>query len=806
MRILILIIGILIQTVFASAADARVQLREITKQEGLDTTRLALRFSQVPVYRLETSGQRVDLFLSDTEGDSSLTSLPEDGKVVRILLGQQEQLLLTSFLLRTVPENVKVLTSKGSDELVLELYWGDHRSPARLAIASKLRGVPTVQADGTTIRLGEGTGYREEWRQFFSGFETPLVVPLPLQYTLPPLPLVLYQPLTDGAAGAELLAGLEESQAGRWDAALVIFKRIPVDQLQGVDREAFEVFYGEALVRSNNSPLAKGVLERFLESYPDSVLRGRVRYLLGYVCALSGHPYEAAYQLSLLNKEAGEKEYYRQIGGLMQAEIDLATGQPEKSIETLETSVFPQSVAGIRTRRLADAFAAVGRSSDALRLYRQVEKEVSNWSEVPRSLSLLAEVLYREKEYAESVRRYTDLLNLVEGDEGKSLALFAQGRGKMRSGDFEAASILLQNVTNYWPDTEGSRRAQLLLLDQEVLADLGGHGEKAIPLLSEISLKAASREIREEAAFKRLLLNIVTQPGLDSIKGCEGFLRQYGQGRYKVYAEGLLNEILPQVIGDLIAAEEYLDALVVVEKHRHRLVAGAANQSFLQDLCSAFRRLGLLDKAANVYFYMLDAYQGQPAEEPFYLPLVQVLDQQGDARLALEYADRYLARYPAGGDRSGILFLKVEALNNQGRNEEAAKILTSDGLPQTLELDLLAGKVFQSLNQPEQVEFFLSRALVDQTIRQAHPAAAIWLAESLFQLKKWGRAWSLYQELLANETFSDQARYRSAQILLIQEKKDEALKILQLLVEEGKNPQWQKVAESALLSEQTKEL
>jgi tetratricopeptide (TPR) repeat protein len=796
--------GLFFQLVFASFADAGALLREITKQEVLNTTQLKLKFSELPAYRLENSGQRVDLFLDETEGDPALNGLPEDGKVVRILLGQHRKELMASFLLRSVPESVKVLTNVEAAQLILELSWSAERTPRRLAIASKLRGELRVQRDGTTLKLGAQTSCLEHWQTFFSDYKSPLNLPVPLTYTLSPLPRLLYQPLQGGALGDALLAGIELSHHERWNDALLVFQRIPVVSLQGVDREAFLVFYAESLVRVNQNAEAHRILEAFCKEYANSAILARARYLLGYLCAVLGRPYDAFFQLSLLNKEAEDKAYYIQIGSLLQSELELAVGRPEKSLEILNAQTFPAAVAHTRARRQADALAGLGRYGEALPKYRSLEEGTSSWGRIPFSLALLAETLYQENAYLESVARYTELLNQIDEAERISQVLFAQGRGLLRFGNVKEATIRLREVSSYWPETEGSHRARLLLLDQEILADQEGRRQQAVPLLYEIAGKTKSREVREEATFKRLLLNILLRAGLDSIQACEEFLKQFGQGRYGSDAEGLLSEILPQVIHELIAGEDYLEALVLVEKHRQRLVTGPTNQSFLLDLGAAFRQFGLLDKAANVYFYLLDAFKGQPAEESFFLPLVQVLGEQGDYRLILEYADRYLARYPVGRDLSGILLLKVEALHDQGRNAEAAKVLTSAGLPQSLELDLLAGKVFWELNQPVQSDLFFARALADSNVRQEYPDAAILLAESLFQLKKWGRALALYRELLSAEGFSDQARYRSAQILLIQGQKVEALKFFRVLAEEGKSPQWQKVARGALLSEQTK--
>lgn len=801
MRYIIATVFLLFMYATGGQAQAKVELRDITKEEGVSATRLILHFSEKPSYRLEPSGQRIDLFLSDTDG-GSLKNLPEDGKVVRILLGQQERMLMASFLLRAIPKKVKVLTDARDPRLVLELTWDKSRGPSRPAITSKLKSPSQVRGAEAVSKITKGEDFGNQWQTFCLDHEAPLQVPVPVRYSLPPLPRLVFNPIATGEIGDNLLSGLKEWQQGSWSKARDAFEKISYDKLRGVDREAFPLLYGEVLIRVGAGRTAEAVLEAFFQDFPESFLRARAQYLLSYLCAAMGKPYESGYQLSCLLGEVGDAEYYRQLANLLQAEVDLATARYEKALAALG-AVVPQGLATVRDRRKADVLVATGKYAEALQLYQALDSSVKAWGAYPHSLSQLAEALYRQQDFSASAKRYAELAEVVESDEEKGLASFGYARGMLRAGQVDEAVAVLKDVAESFSATEGGQRAKLMLLDQEIIAAPGEKGFMQMLAFQQLGITAGTRELREEAAFKHVLLTVLQATDLSAMNALEAFVSQNQNGRFKEYAEALLTDVLPEIIQTLIRNEQYFNALLLVEKHRHLLAGGSVKTDFLVDLGNAFQTMGLMEKAAKVYFFMLDAYQGLPGEEPFYLPLVQVLYEDGKSRLTLEYADRYFERFPNGAQRSLVLALKFRTLFEQRDFEGAAKILTSGGLEPSQTFDLMAGTVFWELNRLDKVEEVLSPALSKPEDRRKHPQLTFYLAEALFQRGKLKQALPLYQELDSEEPMADQASYRRAQIALQSGQKEEALNLFRELAEKGKNTQWKIAAEGAVLAEQS---
>ena len=100
------------------------------------------------------------------------------------------------------------------------------------------------------------------------------------------------------------------------------------------------------------------------------------------------------------------------------------------------------------------------------------------------------------------------------------------------------------------------------------------------------------------------------------------------------------------------------------------------------------------------------------------------------------------------------------------------------------------------------VEKYLAR-LMDEDLQEAIPAEVFIRAEALYQRGLLLEALPFYQFLVQQDSYSDQATYRNAQIHLDTGKTDKALNLLQGLTEKGNSPLWRKMAAETLAINKT---
>ena len=148
---------LLLWPLLAGAADTT--LLGITKGTGITSTQLVLELTALPVYRMTTSGQRLDLLLSRTAAAGTVGRLPEDDVIVKVLLAQRGEDLMVSFLLRRAPTRALATTLPGQGRITLDLIWDQEQSATRPAIAFAIPGLPGVRPNGATATPGLHSSY-----------------------------------------------------------------------------------------------------------------------------------------------------------------------------------------------------------------------------------------------------------------------------------------------------------------------------------------------------------------------------------------------------------------------------------------------------------------------------------------------------------------------------------------------------------------------------------------------------------------------------------------------------------------------
>src|SRR6056297_2385561 len=113
----------------ALPAKGATTVTGIQKQEDPSRTRVTVMLSQPVDFSLDSSGQRIDLRLSETDSDPTLQALPEDGTVVRMTLIRRHNDLVVSILMRRTPRRVSAETLENPARIVVDIEWvGDDAS------------------------------------------------------------------------------------------------------------------------------------------------------------------------------------------------------------------------------------------------------------------------------------------------------------------------------------------------------------------------------------------------------------------------------------------------------------------------------------------------------------------------------------------------------------------------------------------------------------------------------------------------------------------------------------------------------
>lgn len=758
---------------------------------GTVSTQLLLELSALPAYRLTTSGQRLDLLLSNTSAVGSLGRLPEDDVVVKVLLAQRGPDLMVSFLLRRPPTLAQAATLPGVGRITIDLSWDQVQNTARPAIAFSIPGLPFARANGATAGTGVRSAYAGRWEAFFREYRSPLKISVPLRHQLPALPEYPFR-----QAGGELGIALESlAQGGDWAKAMSGLQQLAPKVPAGGEGEAhFLALQAEALLRTGTGEQAKGVLKRLLAGPLPAPLQERVAYLQAFAQAATGRADLARSALA-----ASTDSRLRPYALLLRAELALATGDARSALAALDGSdvSWPEALQSRRERRRADALAGSGDGAAALASYRQLLERPQELAACAFSLNQAAQVFAGAGDDRSALKLYAMLGADLSLDGGtRALAQVAEALLLIQLGEEQRAKTILWKQVDS-PYVEAGGRSRLKLFDFDILA--GGEMERrrASAAYGEVASSGAQRSLREEAALKQALALYLANDLPASIAAAGRFVRDFGGGVLAPEGQALLREMVPQQIASAIANKDDLQALVLVEQYRSLLVDDAMTGPLLLELGRATTRLGLFERACKLYLYLLDSAAGRPEEENYYLPFLETAFDRGELDLLRTYALRYLTRFPKGKDRARVFYLQVRAMQQSQDLEGAATLLKSPQRPKDEALELLATEIFWKLERYAEVASCFGGPSQQPV---AGPAAGLILkAEALCKLGREAEALPIFQQLMSQEEFADQAMFRYGELRLQQGNRREGFSTLRRLAAEGKSPLWRKLAEESLV-------
>ncbi len=772
---------------------SQITLTGMEKQESPGRTKITLSFSELPNFEIDHSGQRLDLLLKDVRTSAKLQSLPEDETVIKILLAQKYKDLLSSFLLRRPPVQVHTESLPNPPRIVMDLSWQQDQS-SRPGVAFRIADMPPRKAGKKAQEYTRDSPWKDRWLEFFREYRSAWALQLPLQYTQAELPRLV----SDEQNPLWILQ--QQANEKQWLSLLRT-----ASTLNGLDQQQLylqDLLVAEAQVRSGALAAGLARLQR-LQGQPHDQ-QNRVEYLTAYAQANNGQPYLAQFSLEKTSAQLSSSDPLFAPLSLLAAETALAAKQAQLALSYLEhlELVWPVELLEVADLRRADALAALGQPERALEIYQGLLEVPDLFAAYPFSSNRAAYTAYQQHRYPFSARLYRQLAELWKEQPGDDLVLFAVGAASYASGDLEWGIIGLQKATLERPNSEGSGRADLLLLDNQLLR--GGQLEmaQAAAGYGQLSKISTTRQVREEAAFKRALSLYLLEDYADSVAELMRFRREFSSSKLRREADLLLLEQLPLVVHQLLEQENDLQAVVLVEQNRNLLLRGGFSREFLQDLAGAFNRLGLYARAGRVLLYLFDQAANDALRQPIYLPLAQSYLKREEFSRARDYAGRYLKKYPQGTDAGALFALLLDALERQGQQEQSLVWLNRQDRPSSPQLEVRAAWIYWQQQQLPQVIASLER--VKGSGEELAVKEMALLAEAYYLLRKNQQAKNIYRQLRGEERFAGQARYRSAQLLLRQEDRAGALNLLAQLVDEDGGSRWGKLAQDLLIQENSR--
>ena len=744
---------------------------------------------------MQQSGKRINLILDQTIVTEAALDFPTDDRIVKFLPLVGEEQTVLSFFLRYTPSEAKVTPGK-DNTLLLTIDADPLILRTQTDIVSDLKGTKkiTSPAKHTSNPLLDSP-YAFDWRQFFSRYETEVLINAPVQYTLPPFPVIaLLAP--DKDKNLQLIPADINSLAstGQWNAMVPLLAELVKTEKDLEKGKKIALTYGEVLFRAGNFSGAYKQFYLLEHSYPHEPIAVFAKFLLAGLEAVYEDPNIGDYKLQELESSLETDNPLTPYFMLFRIETALATNQLKKmqSLLARDNISYPEKILKIIELRQADFWHANNSPVKSYVRY-QLLNDPSLIEQHYYSLNSYCDTLYQQKLFPESAQCYQKLAHHITDKAQLGMVGY---RKAMSEFHFKPQTEMITDFSTLSDAFSGTdagykaavKKADLLFLTKK---NRESASARAYRIIAE---KATVRDTAEEAALKEALVYRITDKKEKSIELLMTFLRNFRTGNLIETAQAVLLDILPGELQRLVHEKEYVKALVLAKQNQIFFEKKWLDIGLLADVAISYQQLDLFDEARNTYLYLMEV-GGAGSEQNYLYPLINVLFHQGKFEAVDKYATEYSQKFPAGKDRQRVLLLHLRALLASNKIDQAISLLPTP-LPDILELQDLAATLYFQKEDYKKITEILSPPWAKQI--PLNENSRLLLAESLYKQGIYDKAEKVFSTLQDTGRFQDQALFRLADMQIKEGQVEKAVKLFQQIVDKGKDPLWRDLAQKEL--------
>ena len=739
--------------------------------------------------------KRISLIFPQSKNAPDLQIFEADNKIVKILSQHKDGDYVLSLFFRYRPQ--KYTFSKSTDEkIVLEVLLGNRFSKSYKNLADRLKGLTILDRNSSDYSNPYILSpYSRDWISFFSKYESPVDLDIPLQFSFPPFPIIQLLP-PGKKSNLQLLSPemFKLADQGLWaQLAPLIIKKLQTEQ-DTVQQNILALIYAEVLSRDNDFEEAFKQLDLLKEKQPEEPIENLARYLLALTSAVHADPHFADIELKELEERISTSNPLAPYLLNSQIETALATSQYSRMNKLLlrDDIGLPDQVKEIQAIRQADYWFAIKQPVKAYVAYNLLSESVLLPAK-PYSLNRYCTTLYNNKNYVESAECYEQLSSLTLSEDSLGLVKYRLNMTRLKFQDGTSLVHDFTQIENTFPDSEAGFRAALKKNDLFLLQDNSRYNW-ALKQYEAISQKSVLRTITEEALFKQALIYTLLGRSDRSIALLQKIIRDFSQGDIKATAQALLIELLPGEIKRLVDKKEYFEGLVLAKQNKELFKKKWIDSVYLVDIAEAYQEIGIFDEAHQLYLYLIEIVPIDKKEQ-FYLPMIKASFNHGNYSLVEDYAAQYTYNYPRGSFSDEILLLRLQALVAEGRLSEALRVLPIP-LPDHRGIIRLAASLFFRTDNFKDCTRVYN--ILSESNYSFRPIDRIMYGESLFRTEHFFQAEDIFSQVNRDNPFFNQSLYRLAELERRKGKEKNGLRFFRKIVETGRDDRWKQYAEKEL--------
>ncbi len=377
-----------------------------------------------------------------------------------------------------------------------------------------------------------------------------------------------------------------------------------------------------------------------------------------------------------------------------------------------------------------------------------------------------------------------------------------------RQGHEPEARAIYQNVAENFKENKASQMALMRVADIEFLHSTPWNYRPISDVYLNASLKSGDLDMREEAHFKHVLLESIHGDAGDALQQVMGFQRKFPRGVYvavvRTMREVLVGEVFRRTAWNKDAA-----ALVRFMDEQHEFLAGCVEQpGFLATVTRAYNEAGRPIELVKLLTALAERFWATPVAPELYTSIVDNAELIGDTATAERTIKTFLGKHPANPrarlmtERLGSLYFSTEKY--QRVNETLLWLLNKGEHAQRIESYYQLGRSLWALQLYSQAAKSIDLYLAAPSGRDPRlvPDAYFVAGSARESLGDQKGALKLFEAALKlpENNRTEEFIYRTGQINLREGNTKRAKGLFDQLAKNGKDADWQKLAQQALIS------
>ncbi|MEI6206279.1 MAG: tetratricopeptide repeat protein [Desulfuromonadales bacterium] len=459
--------------------------------------------------------------------------------------------------------------------------------------------------------------------------------------------------------------------------------------------------------------------------------------------------------------------------------------------------------------RLAETWYKLQKYSQALAAFREAEKLWPAYLGFnPAVTFYYGDSIARSGELAPARSLLAGLVARLADKKFAPVLLVRLGDILSRQGHESEAAAIYENVFENFKDNKANPMVLMRRADMKFLRTTPWNYRPLSDVYLHVSKQGVDVDMREESLFKHILLESMHGEAGEALQLITGFQRKFPRGAYATVIR-TMREVLVAEAYRLTSWEKEAAALVRFIEEHHEYLAGCIEQTdFLKRIVLAYNESGRPVELIKFLNSLVDKQWSAPVAPEMYVAIADSAELVGDTATAERTFKTFLRKYPENTrarlmmERLGALYFSTDKY--QQAKEMMIWLLNKGEKAHRADSYYLLGRSLWSMQDYVRAGKAMELFLVSPTGRnpQLIPDAyfvAFSAREASGDHKGALKLLDAALKLPDNKR-QEEFLYKAGEINLNGGNVPHAKVLFEYLAKNGKDPDWQKLAQQALAS------